>query len=403
MAVNQIRESKECEMLLNTTHLCNLRCKYCFVDKGLQKFAGSVPPGVIPELKMGPDTQEACCSFIEHYSEPFDHVTLHFYGGEPFVHFEAMRSMTRRMKAPGCRVKDKISFSVTTNGTLIDAEMIKFLDDFAYQVIVSLDGLPVIHDKMRVGIKGEPTSEKVLETIKLLKSCKNVRLDLSAVIHRENRLKDAYQYLKSFSPNHIKAEYIRVENGNNLDLDEAGKEKYFEDLKLIAEDVVSQLLAGKQPEDYRFNSRVLQMWRNAIRNEFCGAGSSILGIASNGDIFPCTLLIGEKDCCLGNVREGLFPEAVSRFKSWHSFSGKEGCSECEHRYYCGGGCAAMWKTKKRGFCEYIKNEIDLATYIYKRISKEKPEAFALLVSDEFYTYLHAFIHGKEVTDDEAAI
>ncbi len=63
----------------------------------------------------------------------------------------------------------------------------------------------------------------------------------------------------------------------------------------------------------------------------------------------------------------------------------------------------MWKTKKRGFCEYIKNEISLVTYIYEKVSKEKPEAFALLVSGEFYTRLHAFIHGKEVPDDEATI
>ncbi len=402
MLVNPVKESKECEILLNTTHLCNLRCKYCFVDEGLKKFAVSAS-GEIPELKMSPETQEACCSFIESYSEPFDHIILHFYGGEPFVHFEAMQSMTKRMKASGCKAKDKIIFSVTTNGTLIDAEIVKFLDDFAYQVLVSLDGPPSIHDKMRIGVKGEPTSEKVLETVKLLKSCKNIKMGLSAVIHNENRLKDAYRYLKSFSPDHIKAEYIRVEKGNTLDLDEIGKEKYFEDLRFIAEDVISQLLAGRKPEDYRFNSRVLQIWRNSIRNEFCGAGSSILGIASNGDIFPCTLLIGEKDCCLGNVREGFFPGAVSRFKSWHSFSGKEGCGECEHRYFCGGGCAAMWKTKKRGFCEYIKNEIDLATYIYNRVAKEKPEAFALLVSEEFYTYLQDFIHGKEAPADETTI
>jgi uncharacterized protein len=352
---------------------------------------------------MGPDTQEACCSFIERYSEPFDRVVVHFYGGEPFINFEAMHYITKRMKVPGYRARDKISFSVTTNGTLIDAERAKFLDDFAYQVLVSLDGVPEIHDRMRVGVKGEPTSEKVLETIKLLKSCKNVQLGLSAVIHRENRLRDAYEYLKSFSPNLIKAEYIRVEKGDPLDLDEASRERYFEDVKLIADDVIAQLLAGKQPEDYRFNSRVLQMWRNSIRSEFCGAGSSILGIAYNGDIFPCTLLIGEADCCLGNVREGLYPDAVSRFKKWHACSGKEGCSECEQRQYCGGGCAAMWKTKKRGFCEYIKNEISLVTYIYEKVSKEKPEAFALLVSGEFYTRLHAFIHGKEVPADEATI
>lgn len=398
MNTNFIEESKECEILINTTHICNLKCGYCFVDEGLRNFEGN-----IPALKMDRDTQNAFLSFIESYCKSFDRVTLHFYGGEPFLHFDAMKYIAEKAKASN-GIGAKINFAVTTNGTLIDKNIAEFLDSLKFSVLVSCDGPPEIHDKMRLTKTGKPTSHKVLETIHTLKSYKGIKLGLSAVIHKQNRLVTAYRFLKFFSPDFIKAEYIRMGSGHPMDLDEEDKRKYFEDLKIIANDVITQLMEGQCPTDYRFNSRVLQMWRGGIkRKEFCGAGSSVLGIAANGDIFPCTLLIGEKDCYLGNVRTGISPRAVRQFKSWHSFTGKPACKECGDRYYCGGGCAAMWKTKGRGFCEYIRNEINLSFYIYKYIAEVKPEAFALMVSKEFYEKLATIINNFQVPTHEETI
>nr|CBH37810.1 conserved hypothetical protein, radical SAM superfamily [uncultured archaeon] len=398
MNTNFIKDSKECEILINTTHICNLKCRYCFVDDGLRNFEGNSPM-----LKMDKETQNAFLSFIESYCKSFGQVTLHFYGGEPFLHFDAMKYIAEKAKASNA-LAAKIHFAVTTNGTLIDKKTAEFLDSLRFSVLVSCDGPPETHDKMRLTKTGEPTSQKVLKTIHTLKSYKGIKLGLSAVIHRENRLATTYRFLKSFSPDFIKAEYIRMRSGHPMDLDEEDKRKYFEDLKFIANEVISQLLKGKPPTDYRFNSRVLQMWRGGIkRKEFCGAGSSVLGIAANGDIFPCTLLIGEKDCYLGNVRTGISPNAVREFKNWHSFTGKKPCKECWARYYCGGGCAAMWKTKGRGFCEYIKNEIDLSFYIYNSVTEVNPEAFALMVSKEFYEKLTTIINNFPVPTHEETI
>lgn len=382
-----IGDSKECELLINTTHICNLKCRYCFVDDGLRNFEGNEPT-----LKMDRDTQDALLSFIKNYCKDFNLVTLHFYGGEPFIHYSAMKYIAERAKMLH-QIGSEICFAVTTNGTLIDKKIAEFLNSLNFSVLISCDGPPRIHDQMRLTKDGKPTSHKVFSTIRTLRLYKGIKIGLSAVIHKKNSLSMAYQFLKSFSPDFIKAEYIRSIPGHELELDDEDKKKYFQDLKYIANDVITELLAGQCPTDYRFNSRVLQMWRRGIkRKEFCGAGSSVLGIAANGDIFPCTLLIGEKDFYLGNVRNGVALEAVKRFKSWHSFTGKPKCQECSYRYYCGGGCAAMWKTKDRGFCEFIKNEIDLSLYIYEYISRVKPETLALMVSKEFYEKMESTIN-----------
>lgn len=382
-----VGESRECEILINTTHSCNLRCRYCFVEGGL-KGLGESGPAV-----MGRETQEACVSFLEAYCRSFERVTLHFYGGEPFLNFEAVKYISERAVV-SLGNNSVLRFAVTTNGTLINGDIAAFLDSFGFSVLVSCDGPPRVHDMMRLDADGRPTSQRVLETIRVLRSYGRIQLGLSAVIHKDNSLSAAYRYLKSLSPAFIKAEYVRTGPDDSMGLDEEDAERYLEDLGYIADDTIERLLEGRQALDYRFNSRVLQMWRGTRRRVFCGAGSSVLGIAADGDIYPCTLLIGDSDCRLGNVRDGLSMEAVERFRQWHSFGGKASCRDCPDRYYCGGGCAAMWKMKGRGFCEYIRSEIRLAEYIYGRLSETRPEALSLMVSREFHDRLAEMINAE---------
>ena len=135
--------------------------------------------------------RDACIAFLEKYGFDFEILNLHFYGGEPFANFEAMRELTERLQAAGDRMHTRVAFSVTTNGTLIDRSKAEFLDRFGYSVLVSCDGDKNIHDRMRIAKDGGPTSAKVYETIELLKSFGNIKLGLSAVIHRFNRLSDA--------------------------------------------------------------------------------------------------------------------------------------------------------------------------------------------------------------------
>lgn len=380
---------KECELLINITHMCNLRCRYCFVEKNYRAFGKTHDSSI-----MTPYTQDATFKFVENYGKYFDRIVLHFYGGEPFTHFEAMWRITEMALGSNSGIREKVAFSVTTNGTLIDREKADFLNHFGYSVLISCDGPAEIHDSMRLTNDGEPTFAKVMDTIALLKGHQGIKLGLSAVIHRLNRLNNAYNFLKSLYPDFIKAEYVRVNEDHPFNLQASEKEIYFQDVKQIADEVVLDLLEGCVPKDYRFNSRLLQLWRQIKRKEFCGAGSSILGVAANGDIYPCSLLIGIRDCLLGNVFENMRPEKVKAFKQWHAASGKKGCRQCKIKDYCGGGCAAMWKTVQRGFCEYIQNEVDLAHYIYKRVVDLKPESFALLVSRAFYEQLTAIL-GEE--------
>ncbi|NOZ25852.1 MAG: radical SAM protein [Nitrospirae bacterium] len=378
-----IGDSRECEILINTTHSCNLRCRYCFVADGLKSS---------PAPKMEKETQEACLAFMEAYCRSYERITLHFYGGEPFLNFDAVRHISER--ALSIFGAEKTRFAVTTNGTLIDRGIAGFLASLGFSVLVSCDGPPAVHDRMRTGENGLPTSQRVLDTIRALKSYEKITVGLSSVIHKENSLAAAYGYLKSLSPAFIKAEHIRTGPGDALDLDEEDRKRYFEDLAFVADDIIEQLTEGRQPLDYRFNSRVLQMWRGVRRKEFCGAGSSVLGIAADGDVYPCTLLVGDNSCRLGDVWNGLSTEAVERFRRWHALEGKESCSRCPDRYYCGGGCAAMWKMKGRGFCEYIREEIRLAAHIYERISETRPEALALMVSKEFHDRLANMINTE---------
>lgn len=377
-----LRSPQECEILINLTHSCNLRCTYCFVADGLAGNGGKVFPA-----RMDRRTQEQTLAFIQSYAAPFHSLTLHFYGGEPFTYFEGLQYFTERAKSLFHNSGKQLKFSVTTNGTLITREIADYLNAQRFSVLVSLDGPPQVHDQMRIDNSGAPTFHRVLKAVQLLKSCEGVSLGLSAVIHRKNRLLEAYQFLNSLSPAFIKTEYVRVHPDSPHSLMEEERQQYFQDLAVIAEDVAEQLLAGKVPQDYRFNSRILQIWRQVRRREFCGAGSAILGIASSGDIFPCTLLVSESDCRLGEVQTGLSPVAVKRFKAWHRGTGKLTCRRCPVKDWCGGGCAAMWKIVGQGFCEYIHEEIDRAFSIYEQVVKTRPEALALLVSQEFYQRL----------------
>lgn len=384
-----VQNSKECEILVNITHACNLRCRYCFVDEGLRRFgelnasAGS---------RMAASTREACAAFIRSCAKDFERVTLHFYGGEPCMAFDEMADLTEKTTSAFQDYPGRLSFAITTNGCLIDDRTADFFDRHRFAALISCDGPPEVHNLMRVDKNGAPTFQKVENAIKLLKSRKNVTLGLSAVIHNHNRLITTYRFLERYEPDFIKAEYIRVKRGDPMDLNSAQQRAYHQDLSEIAEDVIACLLNEVHPKDYRFTSRILQLWRNVERETFCGAGKSVLGIATNGDVYPCTLLVGESDCRLGDVFNGLNPRAVRCFLDWHSCKSKDACRFCNGKTFCGGGCAAMWKTTGRGFCEYILQEIQLARHIYRTVNEQRPEALALLVSESFYNRLKHFIY-----------
>lgn len=381
-----IAKKKECEFLINTTHTCNLSCKYCFVEEGYNTFSGKGASNAITDI-----TISELINFAVKYCEEYDKVTFHFYGGEPLLLFDKVKEITEKAYNTFKNLRATALFFITTNGTLINDEIANFFNLYKYKVLISFDGEDYTHNSMRVFHNGEGSHNTVLNNIRFLKNYTNITIGLSAVIHNQNRLLTTYNYLKSFSPAFIKAEYIRTPEGSPFELKGNSKELYFKDLEKIADEVVDDLLNDRVPIDYRFNSRVLQIWRQIEREEFCSAGCHILGIAANGDIFPCTLLIGDKSSFLGDVKNGLDDSKRDKFISWHKYTGKQSCQICEERIYCGGGCSAMWKNTNQGFCDFIKHEIKLAKYIYNRVAKEKPEALALLVSKEFHSKLTSLI------------
>ena len=146
-------------MTLQVTQNCNLRCKYCV-------YSGSYSNRVHSNKRMSFETAKSAIDFLYAHSSMTTSIGIGFYGGEPLLEFDLLKKCVEyaKMKFIG---KD-LSFTLTTNATLLTEEIMKFFVKNNFFVTISFDGPQVIQDKNRVMADGKSGSfETVMKNVEM--------------------------------------------------------------------------------------------------------------------------------------------------------------------------------------------------------------------------------------------
>lgn len=360
--------------MINVSQQCNLSCSYCYVNEGY--FDYDSPP--IPFMNQ--ETADQLVERLYRNFPAFQIYSYHFYGGEPLLNFDTIRKIVMYAESMASETDTQTEYHITTNGTLLDFDIADFMDKYKFHVYFSIDGNNAIHDSERKYKDGRGSYYDVVRNLAYLRTKKHVHLICSSVIRENLPMAEAMKILENHGANQCKAERVRLDNQERLSLRGSNYEGYLKDIEMLFDHYVENLSSGKKPLDYRFTSKILQLFARTRRNFFCPAGERMFGISADGEIYPCALHVGRPQSKLGHLQTGLDSKKREIFRTKFSIDNQVECKTCWARYLCGGGCSAMVDRFGKEECMILQLETEIAIAIYQYFAERNPIQILGLVS-----------------------
>lgn len=320
---------------LNVIHGCNLRCKYCFADEG--EYHGH--KGV-----MSLDTAKKAIDYVIKRSGPRKNIEIDLFGGEPTMIMDTIKEIIKYARDNEAKWNKKIRFTMTTNATLLNDEMMEYMDKEMGNIILSLDGRKEVNDKVRIKPDESGSYDDILPNIKKMisKRTKGKTFYVRGTFTRQNT--DFYQDVMSMLNEgfrEISIEPVVLEKGHPLAIREEDIPVIFENYDKLYEEMLKRKREGKDEFTfYHFNIDLQGGPCVYKRISGCGAGFEYVAITPQGDVYPCHQFVGKEEYKLGSVYDDTYNKELSKkFKQAHIYN-KPKCRECWARFYCSGGCQA---------------------------------------------------------------
>lgn len=374
------------DVSLDMSGSCNMGCVYCFEDSIGSRIG-----------RMSEETALAALDFAFKKTAGAKHIALHFGSGEPLLRFDLLRMIVREADRRAADEGRNVSYDLTTNATLVTPEIAEFLSTHPFNVRVSCDGPPSVHDVFRPMKNGRPSYALVERGLKLLMSHLPNHLTVNSVICGTTRLKDVWSWAKELGIRHYHVIKVGAYDSRNVTLQRAELARFRADLELICDDMFADLEAGKRPIDYQPITKVIRrlMIPQPI-TRFCGVAGSYLGVASDGKVYPCFRHLGLKEYQFGDVLNDVDDQKRVTFLKVEAADVDQRpiCHTCWARYLCGGGCYAdsvVYGPDKRkpqeGHCPFWRAEIDTAIRFYDRLRRSDPTYCLELFGDDIDSLL----------------
>ncbi|QUL38773.1 radical SAM/SPASM domain-containing protein [Erythrobacter sp. JK5] len=360
--------------MVNVSQRCNLTCPYCYVNKGHFDYS-EVP---IPKMPMA-----RAETIVDHIHANFPELRIygyHFYGGEPLLNFKAIRRIVEQAEAKARATGTETDYHITTNGTLLTAEIADFMAEHRFTVYYSIDSDEQTHDELRKYINGNGSYADVERNLRLLVERPGVHLIGSSVVREANSLGEAIEKLAETGASQCKAERVRLTDDDPLALVDDAFGDYLDDIRDLADHYIDYIDRSEKPLDYRLTSKILQLLTHKRRDFFCPAGDRMFGVSSDGELYPCALHVGRPQSVLGDVENGPDPDKVAAFREKFSAAGQEVCRACWNRTLCGGGCSAMVDRFGHEKCDSLRAESEAAIIVYRHFARTNPVQLIALVS-----------------------
>ena len=320
-------------LCLHIAHTCNLNCSYCFASQG--KYHGD-------RALMSFEVGKRALDFLVENSKGRHNLEVDFFGGEPLMNFDVVKQLVAYARSIEKDAGKNFRFTLTTNGVLIDDDVIDFANRECSNVVLSLDGRKEVHDRYRVDYAGNGSWEKIVPKFQKLV---------------EARGGQGYYMRGTFT--HANPDFLKdIETMLDLGFTELSMEPVVgpesdpssltaEDLPIVLEqyEKLAELMLKRHREGrpFTFYHYMIDLKGGPCiykRISGCGSGTEYMAVTPWGDLYPCHQFVGEEKFKLGNVWDGVKnTEAQDDFAACNVYSRPE-CRDCWARLYCSGGCAA---------------------------------------------------------------
>ena len=320
-------------LCLHVAHTCNLNCAYCFASQG--KYHGE-------RALMSFETGKQALDFLVTHSGTRRNLEVDFFGGEPLMNFQVVKDLVAYARSIEKAHHKNFRFTLTTNGMLIDDDVIDFANRECSNVVLSLDGRKEVHDRFRVDYQGKGSWDAIVPRFQKLVAArggKNYYMRGTFTHHNPDFLEDIKTML-DLGFDELSMEPVVCAPDDPSALTE-------EDLPVVLKQYedLFRLMRERQKEGkpFTFYHYMIDLTGGPCvykRISGCGSGTEYMAVTPWGDLYPCHQFVGEEKFRLGDVWNGVSNTAIQQdFAACNVYARPE-CRECWACLYCSGGCAA---------------------------------------------------------------
>ena len=320
-------------LCLHIAHTCNLNCSYCFASQG--KYHGE---RAIMSFEVG----KRALDFLIEHSGTRRNLEVDFFGGEPLMNFQVVKDLVAYARSIEKEKGKNFRFTLTTNGVLVDDDVIEWANRECSNVVLSLDGRKEVHDRFRVDYAGNGSWEKIVPKFQRFveaRGGKDYYMRGTFTHHNPDFLKDIQQML-SLGFTELSMEPVVCAAGDPSALTEEDMPIVMEQYEKLAELMLERDKEGKPFTFYHYMIDLTGGPCIYKRISGCGSGTEYMAVTPWGDLYPCHQFVGEERFKLGNIWDGVTnTEVQGEFAACNVYAHPE-CRDCWARLYCSGGCAA---------------------------------------------------------------
>ena len=320
-------------MCLHVAHTCNLNCEYCFASQG--KYHGE-------RALMSFEVGKRALDFLIENSGTRHNLEVDFFGGEPLMNWDVVKQLVAYAREQEKIHNKNFRFTLTTNGMLIDDDVIEFSNKEMSNVVLSLDGRKEVHDRLRKDYTGKGSYDIIVPKFKeFVERRGNKSYYMRGTFtHANTDFTNDIFHMADMGFTELSMEPVVCAPSDASALTEADLPVLFEQYEILAKEMIKRKREGRP---FTFYHYMLDLKHGPCiykRISGCGSGTEYVAVTPTGDIYPCHQFVGDAKYLLGNIYDGISnTEVQNEFKLCNAYARKE-CEDCWAKLYCSGGCAA---------------------------------------------------------------
>lgn len=320
-------------LCLHVAHTCNLNCEYCFASQG--KYHGD-------RALMTLDVGKRALDFLVENSGSRTNLEVDFFGGEPLMNFEVVKGIVRYGRELEKTHNKKFRFTLTTNGVLLDDDVIDFANKEMHNVVLSLDGRKEIHDNLRKTVNGKGSYDTIVPKFQHFVEKRGDKgyYMRGTFTHNNTDFTNDIFHMADLGFTELSMEPVVCKPDDPYALTEEDLPVLFEQYEILSKEMLRR---EKQGKGFTFYHYMIDLKAGPCiykRISGCGSGTEYMAVTPWGELFPCHQFVGDEKYSMGNIWDGVTNKEVQQeFKLCNAYARKE-CQDCWAKLYCSGGCAA---------------------------------------------------------------
>ena len=320
-------------LCLHVAHTCNLNCSYCFASQG--KYQGD-------RGLMSFEVGKRALDFLVENSGTRRNLEVDFFGGEPLMNWDVVKQLVNYARGIEKDAGKNFRFTLTTNGVLVDDEVIDFCNREMHNVVLSLDGRKEVHDRFRVDYAGKGSYDTIVPKFRHFvekRGDRNYYMRGTFTHYNPDFTNDVF-HMADLGFKELSMEPVVCSPDDPSALTEEDLKTVSQQYEILAKEMIRRYKNGN---GFTFYHYMIDLQNGPCiykRLSGCGSGTEYLAVTPWGDLYPCHQFVGDEDYLMGNIYDGVTnTELRDRFRKCNIYS-RPDCADCWAKLYCSGGCAA---------------------------------------------------------------